>query len=159
MKEKIKTRRELQLLCRKLKEEKKRIVFTNGCFDLLHYGHCYLLEKAKKLADILIVGLNSDGSVRKIKGKKRPIIPQSERAKMLASLEAVDFVTIFKEKTPLNLIKRLKPDVLVKGSDWKGKTVVGEEIVKGYKGKVVLIPLYKRYSTTKLIKRIVQRFK
>ena len=129
-----------------------KLVFTNGCFDLLHYGHVKFLEEAKKLGDVLVVGINSDTSVRRLKGKGRSIVKAKDRAKILMGLRCVDAVVIFVEDTPLELIKELKPDVLVKGGDWKKKDVVGKEYVK----EVVIIPYLKGYSTTNLIKRIMK---
>jgi len=127
--------------------QNKKIVFTNGCFDILHRGHVSYLKETKKLGDILIVGLNSDSSVKKIKGKQRPHNTQDDRAELLASLEFVDYVIIFDEETPYNLIKALKPDVLVKGGDYTKETVVGRE----FAGEVVIIPFVEGYSTTKYI--------
>lgn len=127
-----------------------KLVFTNGCFDLLHYGHVKFLEEAKKLGDVLVVGINSDTSVRRLKGKGRSIVKAKDRAKILMGLRCVDAVVIFVEDTPLELIKELKPDVLVKGGDWKKKDVVGREFAK----EVVIIPYLKGYSTTNLIKKI-----
>lgn len=137
----------------------KKIIFTNGCFDILHPGHVSYLQKAKEKNSVLIVGLNSDASVRRIKGKSRPLNSSRERAKVLASLAYVDFVVIFNEDTPLKLIKALKPDVLVKGADWKGKVVVGQEIVEAYGGKVKLVKYLKKYSTTKIIQQILKSCK
>jgi D-beta-D-heptose 7-phosphate kinase/D-beta-D-heptose 1-phosphate adenosyltransferase len=141
-------------LAESLRREGKRIVFTNGCFDILHAGHVRYLKKAKNLGDVLIVGLNSDSSVRKIKGKDRPINNQKDRAEVLSALESVDYVVIFAEETPEKLIKMVMPDVLVKGSDWKGKKIAGGDIVKKNGGRVVLIPLLKGRSTTKVIQKI-----
>lgn len=142
----------------KLKNEGKRVVFTNGCFDVLHRGHVEYLAKAKDLGDILIVGLNSDSSVRQIKGEKRPIVPQEDRAFILSSLSSVDYVVIFDEPTPYNLISKILPDVLVKGSDWSIEDVVGRDIVEANGGCVVLIELTPNRSTTNIIKTIVERF-
>lgn len=127
-----------------------KIVFTNGCFDLLHYGHVKFLQEARKLGDSLVVGINSDASVRRIKGKGRPIIKAEDRVRILLALRCVDFVEIFEEDTPLELIKCRKPDVLVKGGDWKKKDVVGREYAK----EVVIIKYLKGYSTTNLIRKI-----
>lgn len=134
----------------------KKIIFTNGCFDILHAGHVSYLEKAKQKNSILIVGLNSDSSVRKIKDKTRPINQQYDRAKVLASLESVDFIMIFNETTPINLIKKIKPDFLVKGADWKGKKVAGEDFVRSYGGEIKLVEYLKNHSTTKIIGRILK---
>ena len=135
----------------------KTIAFTNGCFDILHYGHVSYLQAAKKNGRVLVIGLNSDASVKKIKGPQRPIIPERERAGILAALECVDYVTIFKEETPLNVIKALKPDVLIKGADWKGKEVVGSDIVKANGGKVELIRYMPNLSTTNIVKTVVKK--
>jgi len=144
-------------LARKIKSLKakgKRIVFTNGCFDILHVGHVDYLSKARKLGDILVVGLNSDNSVRKIKGLGRPINKELDRAKILSSLYFVDYVTIFDESTPEKLIKQLKPNVLVKGGDWKKDDIVGGNFVASIGGRVATIPFVNGYSTTYLIKKI-----
>lgn len=146
----------LRSLVKRLKKRKKRIVFTNGCFDILHPGHISYLERCKTKNSILIVGLNSDSSVKKIKDQTRPIISQLDRAKVLAALTCVDYVVIFNQATPLNLITTLKPDILIKGADWKDKGVVGEKFVEAYGGKVKLISYLKNYSTTKIIQRILK---
>ena len=137
-----------------LKRDGKLVVFTNGCFDILHPGHIRMLEKARSLGDALVVGINSDPSVQEIKGPQRPVIPQDERAELLAALEAVDFVTIFDEPTPRELIAEILPAILVKGSDWGPDEIVGRAEVEGAGGKVVSITLEPGYSTTKLIERI-----
>jgi rfaE bifunctional protein nucleotidyltransferase chain/domain len=137
-----------------LKRAGKRVVFTNGCFDLLHPGHIQLLERARSLGDALIVAINSDASVRGNKGPKRPIIPEAERAEILAALAAVDYVTIFDESTPQEIVAALLPDILVKGSDWGPNEIVGREEVEGAGGKVISFPLEPGYSTTGLIDRI-----
>jgi rfaE bifunctional protein nucleotidyltransferase chain/domain len=134
--------------------DNKRIVFTNGCFDLLHAGHVDYLEKARSLGDLLVVGMNSDSSVRRIKGEKRPILPESFRARVLSSLKPVDYVVIFHEDTPYELIKAIRPDVLVKGGDWDVERIVGKDIVESYGGRVVTIPFEYDISTTKIIERI-----
>jgi len=133
------------------------IAWTNGCFDILHYGHITYLQASKKNKRILIVGLNSDQSVRKNKGPQRPIISQTERAPLLAALECVDYVLIFNEDTPLKMIKALKPDILIKGADWKGKEVIGEDNVKQYGGKVEYIQYLSKFSSTKIIRSIIQK--
>ena len=153
--EKIKSLMELQQI---LSKRDKKVVFTNGCFDLLHWGHVQYLFKAREEGDFLIVGLNSDASVREIKGPQRPIVPERERALVLASLECVDYVVIFSEPDPLELIKALKPDVLAKGGDWEVEKVIGKEFVESYGGKVKLIPYLEGYATHSLIKTIVDRF-
>lgn len=142
----------------KLKREGKKVVFTNGCFDILHRGHVEYLAKAKELGDVLIVGLNSDSSVKQIKGEKRPIVPQEDRAFILSNLLSVDYVVIFDEPTPYNLISKILPDVLAKGSDWSIEEVVGRDIVESNGGRVVLIELTPNRSTTNIIKIIVERF-
>ena len=131
----------------------KRVVFTNGCFDLLHMGHTRLLEKARSLGDLLVVGLNSDTSIRRLKGLHRPINPEKARAEVLSALCAVDFVVIFSEETPERLIHQIRPDVLVKGGDWKKGAVVGREFVASYGGRVYLFPVVRGYSTTKLVNK------
>jgi D-beta-D-heptose 7-phosphate kinase/D-beta-D-heptose 1-phosphate adenosyltransferase len=136
------------------KRNGRRIVFTNGCFDLLHPGHIGLLEQARALGDSLIVGLNSDASVRKLKGAGRPVLPELERAEILAALECVDAVVIFDEPTPREVIARLLPDVLVKGSDWPGDQIVGREEVEAAGGRVVSISVVPGYSTTEILRKI-----
>lgn len=156
---KILSKNNLTKIIPRLKKSKKRIVFTNGCFDIIHYGHVAYLEKAKAKGDVLIVGVNSDSSVRKIKGKKRPVNSQSSRVKTIAAFECVDYAIIFNEDTPFNLIKRIVPDVLVKGADWKKGEIIGSDIVNKNKGKIFRIPYVKGFSTTALIKRIHQAYK
>jgi rfaE bifunctional protein nucleotidyltransferase chain/domain len=134
---------------------KKKIVFTNGCFDILHAGHADYLNKAKSLGDILVVGINSDASVRRIKGEKRPILPQQMRAYLLDNLKPVDYVVIFEEDTPLELIKAIKPDVLVKGADWDLERIVGADFVLSYGGRVERIAFSFDISTSKVIERIL----
>jgi D-glycero-beta-D-manno-heptose 1-phosphate adenylyltransferase len=150
----IVTRVELKRLIDAMKHEHKRVVFTNGCFDILHPGHIRMLEKARSLGDALIVGINSDPSVQEIKGPQRPLIPESERAEVLAALESVDFVTVFGETTPRELIAEILPAILVKGSDWGPDEIIGREEVEAAGGQVISIPLEAGYSTTKLIERI-----
>jgi len=141
-----------------LKKSGKKIVFTNGCFDLLHVGHITYLNEARGLGDVLVVGLNSDRSVRALKGKNRPILPEEERSHLLAALECVDFVIIFDEEVPLNLIKNIRPDFLVKGADYTKEEVIGHDIVESYGGKVSLIPLIDNISTTDIINKIKEKF-
>ena len=136
---------------------KCKIAFTNGCFDILHLGHVSYLEEAKRSADILVVGLNSDRSVRKIKGPKRPIVGERSRAGVLAALACVDHVVLFDEETPVKLIEAVKPDILIKGADWKGKGAVGSEIVLANGGKVKFIKFVKGVSSTNIINGIVKR--
>lgn len=137
-----------------LRKEGKKIAFTNGCFDILHVGHVRYLREAKKTADVLVLALNSDFSVRSIKGEKRPLVSEEERAEILAALEFIDFVTIFEELTPQELIVYLKPDVLIKGGDWPEDKVVGRDDVKKWGGRVVLIPEVKGKSTTNIVEKI-----
>jgi rfaE bifunctional protein nucleotidyltransferase chain/domain len=137
------------------RREGKRIVLTNGCFDLLHPGHIHTLTHAKALGDVLVVAINSDASVKRLKGERRPILNQEERAVILSALSVVDYVTIFTEDTPLEVIRLLLPDVLVKGGDWGANAVVGREVVEANGGKVVLIPYQAGFSTTDIIERIV----
>lgn len=141
----------------KLRPNGKKITFTNGCFDILHFGHVTYLQAAKKKDRILIVGLNSDSSTRKIKGRGRPINPERMRAAVLAALSCVDYVTLFNEETPYKLIQAVKPDILIKGADWKGKEVVGSDIVKRNGGKVELIRYVPQFSTTKIIRSIQKK--
>jgi rfaE bifunctional protein nucleotidyltransferase chain/domain len=136
------------------KRNGRRIVFTNGCFDLLHPGHIGSLEQARALGDALIVGLNSDASVRELKGAGRPVLPERERAEILAALECVDGVAIFDDLTPREVIARLLPDVLVKGGDWPGDQIVGREEVEAAGGRVVSIPVVPGYSTTAILRKI-----
>lgn len=148
----------LKAIVTKLKARKKRIVFTNGCFDIVHIGHVKYLEKASHFGDILIVGINSDRSIKNIKGPKRPIVEQSDRARVIAGLGCVDYVSVFDEATPIKLIKAIKPDVLVKGADWELNKMVGADYIKSYGGKAVSIPLVKGRSTSNIIRRIASRF-
>jgi len=136
------------------KRNGRRVVFTNGCFDLLHPGHIETLEKARSLGDALVVGVNSDRSVREMKGPGRPILPERERAEILSAVECVDGVVIFDEPTPRETIAALLPDVLVKGGDWASDEIVGREEVETAGGKVVLIPVVADYSTTAIIDKI-----
>ena len=158
MKQKIKEREELLRIIKDLKRKGKRIVFTNGCFDLLHIGHIRYLEEAKTLGDVLIIGVNSDSSVRKLKGPDRPILPEEERAEILSSLECVDYITTFDELDPINLITSLQPDVLVKGGDWTKEQTVGRNVVERTGGEVVILPFVQGASTTNLIETILKRY-
>jgi rfaE bifunctional protein nucleotidyltransferase chain/domain len=148
-------------LLERLNEHKKnnqRVIFTNGCFDILHVGHVRYLSEAKSHGDILVVGLNSDASVRKIKEKQRPIIGQDQRAEVLASLRCVDYVTLFDDPDPFELISAIKPDVLVKGADWLEKDIIGADVVKEHGGKVVRVPVVSESSTTDVIKKIIKLY-
>jgi rfaE bifunctional protein nucleotidyltransferase chain/domain len=137
-----------------LRRQGKRIVFTNGCFDLLHPGHVRYLRAAKRLGDVLVVGLNSDRSVRRLKGAQRPLVPERARCEVVAALEMVDLVTLFPQDTPYDLIARVQPDVLVKGGDWPAERIVGADIVRARGGRVRSLPFAKGYSTTALVERI-----
>ena len=138
------------------RKQGRKVVFTNGCFDLIHPGHVRLLETARAQGDVLVVAVNSDESVKHLKGPKRPILPQTDRAEVLAAMAAVDAVTVFSEDTPCALLERLLPDVLVKGADWS-HWIAGREIVEGSGGEVVAIPFEERYSTTDLVQTIRDR--
>ncbi|WP_052767832.1 D-glycero-beta-D-manno-heptose 1-phosphate adenylyltransferase [Brachyspira hyodysenteriae] len=143
-------RNNLDTVLNKYREENKKIVFTNGCFDILHRGHVEYLQKARELGDLLILGLNSDDSVKRLKGNNRPINNETDRAIVLAALECINYISIFDEDTPLELIKIVKPDILVKGGDYKIEDVVGRE----YSKETVLIDFVDGYSTTNIIKKI-----
>jgi D-beta-D-heptose 7-phosphate kinase/D-beta-D-heptose 1-phosphate adenosyltransferase len=158
LKEKIKTKEDLHRIVEDLKKKGKRIVFTNGCFDLLHLGHIRYLEKAKFLGDILVVGVNSDRSVQSLKGPERPILPEEERAEILSGLECVDYITLFDELTPLELISSLQPHILVKGGNWAKETTVGREVVERSGGEVVILPFVEGSSTSNLIETILKRY-
>jgi len=154
---KIVEKSELQRRVAQLKSLGRSIVFTNGCFDILHTGHISLLERAKSQGDILIVGLNSDNSVRRLKGENRPIISEYDRAKILAALEYVDLICFFDADTPEELIRMIKPDFLVKGDDYQKDEVVGGEFVESYGGEIVLVPIVKGHSTTKIIDNLTDK--
>ncbi len=143
----------------KWRKEGKKIVFTNGCFDIIHAGHVDYLEKAKSLGDILIVGLNSDNSIKRIKGEKRPIVPLKYRKKVLETLKPVDLVVVFEEDTPENLIKQVKPHVLVKGGDYTIDNIVGADFVISYGGQVKTIDFVYDISTSKIIENILRAYK
>jgi len=142
----------------RLKKAGKRIVFTNGCFDILHAGHVRYLAAARAEGDVLVVGLNSDKSVKSIKDKKRPIVTQTQRAEVLSALSSVDFVTVFDEPDPLKLIQDVRPDIIVKGGDWAEKDIVGADFVKANGGKVVRVSMVPDISTSLIIKRIVKLY-
>jgi len=154
LKDKIKSLGSLRRIVFGLQKKGKKIIFTNGCFDILHLGHARYLEDAKSLGDILVVGVNSDASVKRIKGKSRPIVGQKERISLIAALESVDFALLFNEDTPAAAIKTLRPDVLVKGADWKKSDIVGADFVTSRGGKVATVKLVKGLSTSKIIKKI-----
>lgn len=152
--EKIKTLAGLKNALRAVRAKKNKVVFTNGCFDILHPGHVDYLAKARSLGDTLVVGLNSDSSVRRLKGKARPVMPQKDRARVLSALQSVDFVVIFSDPTPFELIKTVRPDVLVKGGDWAVKDIVGADFVQRRGGKVKGLPYLKGFSTRGIINKI-----
>ena len=154
----ILTRDALELKLNKLRRSGKKIVFTNGCFDILHLGHVRYLSFARSSGDILVVGLNSDHSVKLIKGDKRPVVEQSQRAEVIAGLWSVDYVTIFDEADPLALIESLKPDVLVKGEDWPEQEIIGADVVQKHGGKIVRAPSVPDISSSIIIERIKERF-
>ena len=144
----------LKAQIKKLQKAGKKVVFTNGCFDLLHVGHTSLFEKAKTLGDVLVVAINSDKSLKGLKGPKRPLVNEKDRAKLLLSLKPVDYVVVFGQQTPKEILSELKPDVLVKGGDYKLEDIIGREFVK----KVYRYPVVKGKSTTNLINTIVERY-
>jgi len=158
VKSKIKTQDELREIIDDLRMAGKKVVFTNGCFDLIHTGHVRYLKIARGYGDALVVAVNSDGSVGRLKGEKRPIMPQDERIEVLAALSMVDFVTVFEEDDPHRIIAELMPDVLVKGGDWDVERIVGKDIVLQGGGKVYSIPYIEGSSTTTIIDRVIDRY-
>jgi len=158
MKSKCKTHDELREIIEDMQSAGKKVVFTNGCFDLIHTGHVRYLKLAKGYGDALIVAVNSDGSIRRIKGDKRPVTPQEERVEVLAALSMVDYVTVFEEDDPHHVIAELNPDVLVKGGDWEIDKIIGRDIVEANGGKVYSIPYIEGSSTTEIIERIISRY-
>lgn len=155
--DKVRSKDSLKMIAMELKKRGKKVVFTNGCFDILHAGHILTFQRAREYGDILIVGLNSDRSIKRLKGENRPIIDEKNRAKLLSSISYIDFVVIFEEDTPHNLIASIVPDVLIKGADWEGN-IVGSEIVEKNGGAVMTVPLQKGLSTTKIIDKIVELY-
>jgi len=153
---KIVTRKNLVQSVTAVRKSGKRVVFTNGCFDILHVGHVRYLAAARSEGDILVVGLNSDQSVKALRKENRPIIPQDQRAEVLAGLGCVDYVTIFNAPDPLILIQAIKPDVLVKGADWAEDKIIGADFVKASGGKVVRVPVIPGISTSRIIQRIIK---
>jgi D-beta-D-heptose 7-phosphate kinase/D-beta-D-heptose 1-phosphate adenosyltransferase len=147
---------EIRDICRKLRGQGKTIVFSNGCFDLIHAGHVEYLEQAKGLGDVLVIGLNSDASVKRLKGNSRPIVPEDERAEVLAALESVDYVVVFEEDTPYDLIREVAPGILVKGGDWKTGEIVGADLVTARGGKVHNLHFRAGVSTSGIISRILE---
>lgn len=154
----VKLLEEIKSIRSALKSENKKVVFTNGCFDIIHAGHIDYLNKAKALGDVLVVGLNTDASVKRLKGDKRPIINQEERAKIISNLKPVDYVVLFDEDTPANLINELIPDILIKGADWKLDEIVGGKTVIDNGGEVKTIQFVNYQSTSKIIDLITSRF-
>ena len=152
--EKVVSRPEIAAIAAQARRDGRRIAFTNGCFDLLHVGHIRYLAAARDAADLLIVGVNDDASVRRLKGPARPLVPDAARAEVVAALAAVDYVTLFSEDTPYELIRTVQPDVLVKGSDWAPDQVVGRDVVEARGGRVLLIPVVADFSTTTLVERL-----
>jgi len=151
---KIKTLSEIAGISKALRKQRKSIVFTNGCFDILHAGHVRMLRKASLKGDVLIVGLNTDASVKRIKGESRPFAKEKDRAEILEALEMVDYVVLFPQDTPERLLHVIRPDVLVKGGDYRIDQVVGRQFVEGYGGRVVVVPKTKNRSTTSIVCRI-----
>lgn len=152
--QKVKTLEELVAIRRDLSRQRKQVVFTNGCFDLLHRGHVRYLDQAKRLGDVLIVAINSDSSVQTLKGPDRPVVSHEERAEIVAALAAVDYVLIFGDLDPENVIRALEPDLLVKGGDWPVERVIGREIVERRGGRVCTLPYVEGASSTQLLRRI-----
>ncbi len=157
--EKYKSLADLVTIRDQLKRQGKKVVFTNGCFDLLHSGHTYLLKEAKKKGDVLIVAVNDDSSIQKIKGTSRPIFSLEERIEILEAIEDIDYLVSFSEETPLKIIDRLLPDVLAKGGDWKPEEVVGKKEVEEAGGEVVIIPYLEGRSSSEIIQRIISSAK
>ena len=158
MKRKLKNHDELRQIVQDLRAAGKRVVFTNGCFDIIHTGHVRYLNVAKGYGDVLVVAINSDESVQRLKGPKRPIMTQEERAEVLAALGMVDYVTVFEEDDPHHVIAELMPDVLVKGGDWAVEQIIGRDIVEANGGKVYSIPYIEGASTTGVIERVIERY-
>ena len=158
MQNKILALEALQEKLQALRRKGHRIVFTNGCFDILHVGHLRYLTAARQEGDLLVVGLNSDRSVAVIKGPRRPIVPAEQRAEILSGLKCIDFITLFDEPDPFNLVRLIRPDVLVKGGDWPEDQIIGADIVKADGGKVVRVPLIKGNSTTAIIEKILKNY-
>jgi rfaE bifunctional protein nucleotidyltransferase chain/domain len=151
---KLKNLEDLKVIAADARSQGKKLVFTNGCFDLLHRGHVHVLREAKACGDLLITGINSDSSVKQIKGPARPVLPESDRCELLGAMEMVDFVILFNEPDPHDLISALRPDVLVKGGDWNVEKIIGADLVEETGGRVVVIPYIKGFSTTEIIERI-----
>jgi rfaE bifunctional protein nucleotidyltransferase chain/domain len=151
---KLKSLEEIKAIIVEARNNRKRVVFTNGCFDLLHRGHVHILREARACGDVLVVGINSDKSVKQIKGRARPVLPESDRCELLGAMEMVDFVILFNEPDPYDLIAAIQPDVLVKGGDWNSEKIIGADLVEEGGGRVVVVPYIKGFSTTEIIERI-----
>jgi rfaE bifunctional protein nucleotidyltransferase chain/domain len=151
---KLKSLEEIKAIVVGARNNGKRIAFTNGCFDLLHRGHVHVLRAARACADVLIVGVNSDESVKQIKGPARPVLPEVDRCELLGAMEMVDFVILFNEPDPYDLIAAIQPDVLVKGGDWNSEKIIGADLVEEGGGRVVVVPYIKGFSTTEILERI-----
>jgi rfaE bifunctional protein nucleotidyltransferase chain/domain len=158
MQSKILKLEDLMITLKNLRKSGKRIVFTNGCFDILHVGHVRYLTEARAKGDVLVLGLNSDASVKSIKSDSRPVVNQNQRAEVLAGLACVDYITIFDEPDPLALIQAIKPDILVKGADWEETKIIGTDVVKSYGGEVVRIKLVPDISTSGIIRKILKLY-
>jgi rfaE bifunctional protein nucleotidyltransferase chain/domain len=159
MDKKFKKLDDLVIIREDLKRQDKKVVFTNGCFDLLHSGHIHLFREAKKMGDVFMVAVNDDLSIKRIKGKARPIFPLDERIEILGAIEEIDYLTSFSEETPQKVIARLLPDVLVKGGDWRPEEVVGKREVEEAGGEVIIIPYLEGCSSSEIVKRIVSSIK
>jgi rfaE bifunctional protein nucleotidyltransferase chain/domain len=151
---KLKSLEEIKAIVVAARNNGKRVAFTNGCFDLLHRGHVHVLRAASACADLLIVGVNSDQSVKQIKGSARPVLPESDRCELLGAMEMVDYVILFNEPDPYSVISAIRPDVLVKGGDWNTNKIIGADLVEEAGGAVVVVPYVKGFSTTEIIERI-----
>ena len=151
---KLKSFEEIKAIVVGARNNGKRVAFTNGCFDLLHRGHVHVLRAARACADLLIVGINSDQSVKQIKGPARPVLPESDRCELVSAMEMVDFVVLFNEPDPYSLISAIRPDVLVKGGDWNTEKIIGADVVQAAGGRVVVVPYIEGFSTTEIIERI-----
>jgi rfaE bifunctional protein nucleotidyltransferase chain/domain len=151
---KLKSFEEIKSIVVRARNNGKRVAFTNGCFDLLHRGHVHVLRAARACADLLIVGINSDQSVKQIKGPARPVLPECDRCELVGAMEMVDFIVLFNEPDPYSLISAIRPDVLVKGGDWNTDKIIGGDLVEEGGGEVVVVPYIKGFSTTEIIERI-----
>jgi len=154
--DKLKNLDELAALAAQARQNGKSVVFTNGCFDILHRGHVHVLRQAKAAGDLLIVALNSDRSVQEIKGAKRPVLPETDRIELIGAMEMVDYIIIFDEPDPSKLIAAIKPNVLAKGGDWSAAKIIGADVVEQAGGRVVVIPYLQGFSTSEIIERIIK---